>query len=65
MLCELVTATEEFDLIQLELVDLYKQDKYGVYECQALLVSENTTLRQAGQGSMGNLASLVMYLLGE
>ena len=44
MLRELVTATEEFDLIQLELADLYKQDKYGVYEGQALLVSENTTL---------------------
>ena len=47
MLRELVTATEEFDLIQLELADLYKQDKYGVYEGQALLVSENTTLRHA------------------
>ena len=47
MLRELVTATEEFDLIQLELADLYKQDKYGVHEDQALLVSENTTLRHA------------------
>ena len=47
MLRELVTATEEFNLIQLELADLYKQDKYGVYEGQALLVSENTTLRHA------------------
>ena len=47
MLRELVTATEEFDLIQFELEGLYKQDKYGVYEGQALLVSENTTLRQA------------------
>ena len=42
MLRELVTATEEFNLIQLELADLYKQDKYGVYKGQALLVSENT-----------------------
>ena len=47
MLRELVTATEEFDLIQFELEGLYKQDKYGVYEGQALLVSQNTTLRQA------------------
>lgn len=47
MLRELVTATEEFNLIQLELADLYKQDKYGVYKGQALLVSENTTLRHA------------------
>ena len=47
MLRELATATEEFDLIQFELEGLYKQDKYGVYEGQALLVSENTTLRQA------------------
>lgn len=34
MLRELVTAMEEFDLIQLELAGLYKQDKYGVYEGQ-------------------------------
>ena len=47
MLREIVTATEEFNLIQLELADLYKQDKYGVYKGQALLVSENTTLRHA------------------
>ena len=47
MLRELVTATEEFDLIQLELAGLYKQDECGVYEGQALLVSENTTLRHS------------------
>ena len=47
MLHELVTAMEEFDLIQLELEGLYKQDKYGVCKGQALLVSENTTLQQA------------------
>ena len=47
MLRELVTATEEFDLIQFELADPYKQDKHGVYKGQALLVSENATLRHA------------------
>ena len=49
MLRELVTAMEEFDLIQLELEALYKQDMGFAKVCkgQALLVSENTTLRQA------------------
>ena len=49
MLRELIVATEEFDPIQQELAGLYKQDKYGVYEGQALLMGENTTLQLADQ----------------
>lgn len=49
MLRELMAATEEFDLIRQELASLYKQDKRGVYESQAFLMGENTTLQLADQ----------------
>ena len=45
VLRELMAATEEFDLIQ----QLYKQDTRGVYEGQAFLMGENTTLQLADQ----------------
>ena len=49
MLRELMTATEEFDLVRQELAGLYKQDKRGVYERQAFLTGENTILQLADQ----------------
>ena len=44
VLTELIVATQEFEAIVQELVNLYNQDKYGVFEGEALLVSENASL---------------------
>ena len=45
MLRELMTATQEFELIVQELANLYSQDKHGVFEGEALLVSEKASLQ--------------------
>ena len=40
-----MTATQEFELIVQKLTNLYSQDKHGVFEDEALLVSEKASLQ--------------------
>ena len=47
MMHELTTATQEFELIINELVNLYSQDVHGVFKGEATLISEKSSLRYA------------------
>ena len=47
VLRELITTTEEFQLILQELAGLYEQDKYGVFTSVPSMVLENTSLQCA------------------